>query len=267
LALFQRQAILKDYSLSGVGLLGSPVSDGSNLNHSGFGYIYPDYRTRFTYKTPKINGFDLEVGIFYPQKSIGNLNSDYPQLQAEANYKADFKSGTTHVWASFLWQEQDINLCSVNSAGVCVVNGNIDTTESFGWNVGLDVNMGGFNVMGSYYDGEALGTSFFNIGGAGDSDCSSTTCLESTNGGFILQGAYTFYGRTKLGVSFGESRETTATGIKTRNEQWTVGVYHDVNSWLKVIAEYGQADARAGLHGGPAAKEIDAISIGGFLVW
>ena len=46
---------------------------------------------------------------------------------------------------------------------------------------------------------------------------------------------------------------------KTERELWTVGVYHDVNSWLKVVAEYSNFDAGAG--------ETDTFSLGGFLLW
>jgi hypothetical protein len=258
LSLFQRQAILKDYTLFGVGAMNTPDGSGTTLGRIGYGYVYPDFRTRFTYKTPNINGFDLEVGIFDPQEPLGagaNISeTDSPQFQAEANYKSDFEGGNFHIWTSFLWQEQEIQL----------TGGGTDGAESFGWNIGIDLNMGGFNIMGSYYDGEALGTSLFNLGGAGDTGCSATACAESDNDGFIIQGAYTFNGITKVGVSFGESTETPAGGSKQTNDLWTVGVYHDVNSWLKVIAEYGQADGSTGISGG---QEHDVFSIGGFLLW
>ena len=235
---------------------GSPDGSGTTLGRIGYGYVYPDFRTRFTYKTPNINGFDLEVGIFDPQEPASTVFSetDSPQFQAEANYKTDFEGGNAHFWASFLWQEQSIALSG----------GGSDDAESFGWNIGIDLNMGGFNVMGSYYDGEALGTHLFNLGGAGDSGCTATACAESDNDGFIVQGAYTFNGTTKVGVSFGQSTEKPAGGSRYTNDLWTVGVYHDVNSWLKVIAEYGQADASGGIQ---APGEHDVFSIGGFLLW
>ncbi len=264
LSLFQRNAILKDYTLFGVGAMGGPDQSGTTLGRIGFGYVYPDFRTRMTYKTPNINGFDLEVGIFDPQEplgapgagAVGSSESDTPQFQAEANYKTDFEGGNAHLWAGFLWQEQDITLSG----------GGTDQSESYGWNIGLDLNMGGFNLMGSYYDGEALGTNLFNLGGAGDAGCSATACAESDNDGYIIQGAYTFNGTTKIGLSWGESREKTAAGVKTRNSLWTVGVYHDVNSWLKVVAEYGSADENAGLFAANPS-EHDVFSIGGFLLW
>lgn len=260
LSLFQRQAILKDYTLFGVGALNTPDSGGTSLGRIGFGYVYPDFRTRFTYKTPTINGFDLEVGIFDPQEPLGTLGvvggseTDSPQFQAEANYRGDMEGGNFHIWASFLWQEQEIAL----------TGGGTDDAESFGWNIGADLNFGGFNLMGSYYDGEALGTHLFNISGAGDTPCSATACAESDNDGFIIQGAYTFNGKTKVGVSWGESTEKPAGGTRYSNDLWTVGVYHDVNSWLKVIAEYGQADASGGIQ---QPGEHDVFSIGGFLLW
>ena len=258
LALFNRHAILKDYTLFGVGAMGSPDGGGTTLGRIGYGYVYPDFRTRFTYKTPNINGFDLEVGIFDPQEPLGSAvgasETDSPQFQAELNYRGEMEGGNFHVWTSFLWQEQEIAL----------TGGGTDDSESFGWNIGADLNFGGFNVMGTYYDGEALGTHLFNISGAGDAGCSATACAESDNDGFIIQGAYTFNGKTKVGISFGESTETPAGGSKVTNSLWTVGVYHDVNSWLKVIAEYGEADTEAAVFG-PA--EHDVFSIGGFLLW
>ena len=142
LALFQRQAILKDYTLFGVGAMASPDGGGTTLGRIGYGYVYPDFRTRFTYKTPNINGFDLEVGIFDPQEPLGSgvgvSETDSPMFQAEANYKTDFEGGNAHFWTSFLWQEQELTLSG----------GGTDNAESFGWNIGVDLNMGGFQRHG-----------------------------------------------------------------------------------------------------------------------
>jgi hypothetical protein len=257
LALYQRQAILKDYTLFGVGASAGADTGGTSLGRIGFGYVYPDFRTRFTYKTPDINGFVLEVGIFDPDETApGGLfgaghtqETDTPQFQAEATYNTAFEGGNFNAWASFIWQEMEI-------VGV-------DDVELFGYNVGVDINMGGFNLMGSYYDGEAIGTIFLqDLGAFG---CTATTCQEADNDGYIIQGAYTFNGTTKVGVSYGESTQDSnaAFGISGyENELWSVGVYHDVNSWLKVVAEYNQQDSSFGT--GP---EADSFSIGGFILW
>ena len=43
------------------------------LGRIGYGYVYPDFRTRFVYQTPDMNGFQLSVGIFDPQQPGGLL--------------------------------------------------------------------------------------------------------------------------------------------------------------------------------------------------
>ena len=272
LALYQRQAILKDYTLFGVGASAGADTGGTSLGRIGFGYVYPDFRTRFTYKTPDINGFVLEVGIFDPDETApgglfggGNTQeTDTPQFQAEATYNTAFEGGSFNAWASFIWQEMEI-------AGV-------DDVELFGYNVGIDVNMGGFNLMGSYYNGEALGSIFLQdlgaFGGNNGNGCATgdTACAEADNEGYIIQGAYTFNGTTKVGVSYGESTQdaNAAFGISGyKNELWSVGVYHDVNSWLKVVAEYNQQDSNLGSAiGAPGLDHsADTFSIGGFILW
>lgn len=268
LGLFQRQAILKDYTLFGVGALGGPDSGGTALGRIGFGYVYPDFRTQFKYTTPDINGFTLDIAIFDPQEPlagiVANSETDTPQFQAEANYNTAFEGGSVGLWVGFIWQEQEILALGATTAA--------DST-TFGYNIGIDVNFAGFNAMFSYYDGEALGTNLLNISGAGDAACivsgtGATICDESDNDGYILQGAYTFNGTTKIGISYGESNEDANAvlgTVDTTNKLWTVGVYHDVNSWLKVIAEYGNYSGNAGIT--PNLRDVDTFSIGGFLLW
>ena len=116
LALFQRQAILKDYTLFGVGAIANQNGGGTALGRIGFGYVYPDFRTRFAYKTPTVNGFTLEVGVFDPQEPIADVNAaaaatDIPQFQAEATYNTSFDGGDFGLWAGVLWQENFIG-CS-----------------------------------------------------------------------------------------------------------------------------------------------------------
>jgi len=41
-----------------------------------------------------------------------------------------------------------------------------------------------------------------------------------------------------------------------------VGVYHDVNSWLKLVAEYNDQDTDT-----LGIGEIQNFSVGGFLLW
>ena len=256
LALFQRQAILQDITLFGMGYMGGPDGGGTGLGRIGAGYVYPDFRTRFVYQTPDMNGFQLSVGIFDPQEPLGapaSSETDTPQFQAEATFNSAFEGGSFSGWAGFLWQEQEIMSSAAGGTG---------DIESVGWNVGATVSASGFSMTGSYYDGEALGSVLFGLGGGDAFNCNATGCNEADNDGFYVQAAYTFNGATKIGGGYGESRQDADEmyGIgKTERELWTVGVYHDVNSWLKVVAEYSNFDAGAG--------ETDTFSLGGFLLW
>ena len=263
LALFGRQAILKDITLFGMGALAGADGGGTGLGRIGYGYVYPDFRTRFVYATPDMNGFQLSVGIFDPQEPIGTAGlgsnngyeTDTPQFQAEATFNSAFEGGNFSGWAGFIWQEMEV-----------VGHGDVETV---GWNIGAQVAAQGFSMTGQYYDGEALGTLLFNPGPSlaneGFGCVDGVGCNEADNDGFYVQAAYTFNGTTKIGGGYGESTQDAnmAYGIpKSQGELWTVGVYHDVNSWLKVIAEYGNYENSL-----LGQKEVDTFSIGGFLLW
>jgi hypothetical protein len=268
LSLYQRQAILKDMTLFGMGALAGPDGGGTGLGRIGFGYVYPDFRTRFAYKTPDINGFNLELGIFDPQEPLGAdiAETDTPQFQMEGTYTHAFDNGSFNVWLGLLWQEMEVDMG--------FASGDVD---SFGWNVGLDVKFGGFNVVGSYYDGDGLGGGLFNLGGGDGFACiaddlltpaiDESDCDEANANGYYIQGSYTFNGETKVGLSYGRSLQddNSAGAVDTENSLWTVGVYHDINSWLKVMAEYNHYESRNWILG--EIDGADNFSIGGFLLW
>ena len=261
LSLFMRQAILKDYTLFGMGAMGGPDGGGTGLGRIGYGYVYPDFRTRFVYQTPDMNGFQLSVGIFDPQEPLGPESpfiseTDTPQFQAEATYNSSFEGGSFSGWAGFLWQEQEITASVAGGTG---------DVESVGWNIGAEVTASGFNMGGHYYDGEALDTLLFNTGVLGGFGCNANSCKEADNDGFYIQAGYTFNGTTKIGGGYGESKQAADPMYNIRKLQgdlWTVGVYHDVNSWLKVIAEYGNYSNDT-----LGQDDVDTFSIGGFLLW
>ena len=262
LALFGRQAILKDITLFGVGYLVGPDGGGTTLGRIGAGYVYPDFRTRFVYQTPDMNGFQLSVGIFDPQEPGGLIapatgwgsETDTPQFQAEATFNSAFEGGSFSGWAGFLWQEQEITASPMGGTG---------DVESVGWNVGASVAAQGFSMTGQYYDGEALGVILFSSGGGFGFNCDAMGCSEADNDGFYVQAAYTFNGTTKIGGGYGESNQSANSMNRSwESDLWTVGVYHDVTSWLKVVAEYGNYS-----HDILGHDDVDTFSIGGFLLW
>jgi hypothetical protein len=276
LGLYQRQAILKDMTLFGVGAVASADGGGTTLGRIGFGYVYPEFRTAFRYRTPSVNGFQLEVGVFDPQEpapgfSLAAFETDTPQFQAEATYATSFQGGNFNAWVGGIWQEMESQ--ALTAPG--------DVTSA-GWNAGAQASMAGFEITGSYYDGEALGTllKWFGAAGAGGAlaapgfACTTAVgCQEADNDGFYIQGTYTFAGKTKVGVSYGESNQDSETAPfafnDVENEMWTVGIYHDVTSWLRLVAEYNDQDSTSRTPAGAPVAGIEAqtFSVGGFLFW
>lgn len=295
LGLFGRQAILKDQTLFGVGAVGGPDGGGTTLGRIGFGYVYPQFDTRFAYTTPDISGFKLTVGLFDPLEPTAAASTvfetDTPRFEAEATYATTFTGGNFNAWVGGLWQEDERN-----------VAGGDDVTHQ-GVDVGAEINYSGFQVFGHFYTGDALGTLLKWNGGLGpggvlassgfNCNAAGTACEEAENDGFIIQGGYTFAGKTKVAISYGESNQDDqspdANGIffyDTSNELWTVGVYHDVTSWLKLVAEYNNQESEAectpgrdaaGLgaaavcaaagNGKVGGSEADTFSVGAFMTW
>ena len=66
LGLFERQAILNDQTLFGVGAVGGVQGGGTTLGRIGYGYIYPNFNAQLTYSTSPKNPAQLSVGLFQP---------------------------------------------------------------------------------------------------------------------------------------------------------------------------------------------------------
>ena len=288
LSLFGRNAILKDMTLFGVGI--SNVNGGSvTAGRIGRGYTYPNFNARISYKTPVMAGFQAEVGLYDPSVEENNALSgvgildqtDTPRFEGELSFTQPFSGGGFQFWVDGLWQ-------SIQSTAA--LGGSVDVG---GWGVGTDVKWMGFDVTGYYYGGQGLGRSLqFNSGTACNLVAVGTRsmgsiCDAAEDSGYYLQGTYTFNGVTKVGVSYGESSEDhmgpnlvnpatnlLSTGLPNQDvklSMWTVGVYHDVNSWLKLIAEYSSArnafDRPLGQPTGSGTTGSDTFSIGSFFIW
>ena len=86
LSLFSRGAILNDMTLFGVGAMAGLDGGGTSLGRIAFGYTYAEFHTRMAWKSPDMNGFSIEVGIFDPQEGSGaaananNFETDYSSV-------------------------------------------------------------------------------------------------------------------------------------------------------------------------------------------
>jgi hypothetical protein len=248
LSLFQRQAILNDMTLFGVGAFAGTEGSGTTLGRIAFGYTYPEFNSRMTWKSPDMSGFGIEVGIFDPdENTLAGFETDTPQFQVEATYSTSFDGGSLMVWGGGLHQEMER-----------IAGGDV---TSIGVNFGAKVSAGGLSIVGSFFDGEAIGTvrTLDSIGGNAFT-CAGTACTEADNDGYYIQAMYNFNGSTNVGASYGESNQDAdaAGNFAESNELTTIGVYHDVNSWLKLVAEYNMQSG---------FQNNDHLSLGGFIFW
>jgi len=265
LSLFSRGAILNDMTLFGVGASNNIDNAGTSLGRIGHGYTYAEFHTRMAWKSPDMNGFSIEVGLFDPQEGSGaaananNFETDTPQFQAELNYSTSFDGGSVGIWAGGIIQEM---------AGRGAASDGFATTgevNTSGINIGLKVAAGGFGLVGSWYDGEALGS--VRQVDTNSYTCNATSCTEADADGYYIQGTYNISPATKIGLSYGESTQdataalaaSVTTAAAQSNELTTIGVYHDVNSWLKVVAEYNDQSGQFG--------KISNLAVGGFIFW
>jgi len=289
LSLFGRNAILSDMTLFGVGFAPGGDSFGSvTFGRAGHGYTYPDFSARFQYTTPVVNGFQIAFGVYDPSTfngvtTYGVANSgtgslldeaDTPRFEFEASYSTAFAGGNVKAWVDGLWQDVTSS-CHGRIFAVGTVNANCGDVSTYAWGGGTKIGYMGFEFVGYYHDNKGLGlTSQFNqnaiyFDAAGN-------IQERDGDGYYLQGTYTFNGKTKVGVSYGEGNlegvdgaggDIAANGFGGHVERqlWTVGVYHDVSSWLRLIAEYNHGSFDNSLPG--HNPEANTFSVGSFLFW
>ncbi|MGE0386452.1 MAG: hypothetical protein AB7Q97_17120 [Gammaproteobacteria bacterium] len=288
LSLFQRHNILTDMTLFGVGVHGVTKGGGTTLGRIGWGYVYPQFNSRIAYKTPNVNGFQLEVGMYDPSVIAGSgmvaTITDTPRFEAEASYATKFDQGTLKFWFGGMFQDAEFTAGTVGAGNVQL--GGTDVSAS-GFHGGVQATWGGFDFVFSGYSGSGLGLTLML-----DTDSLDAQGTERDNDGFIVQGAYTFNGKTKIGVSYGESNAdetnweharrvpgtflpgTATVGCTTAGancvseassqDAWTIGVYHDITSWLKVVAEYTNSNTE---WQGGETMSTDTFAVGSFFFW
>jgi hypothetical protein len=228
LGLFQRQNILTDMTLFGVGAVGGPQGGGTTLGRIGYGYIYPNFNAQVTYSTSPKNPAQLSIGLFQPSTFLGGSIysvTKMPRLEAEVTYHQTSGANTFTVWAGAEWQST-----SSRDAG--------DSTKStIGGTAGVKANLQDLSIVVSGYTGSGLGTTF---GFTADAVAANGTLRKSD--GLIAQVSYAADKKTTLGVSWGTSRLKGSGTAETSGpigvaSLYTVGVYHQWTKSLKLVFE------------------------------
>ena len=131
----------------------------------------------------------------------------------------------------------------------------------------------GFELVGYFHDSKSL---------ALNSRISQSALWSNAGGGvvgrkadgYFVQGSYALNGKTKLGLSYSadyqeaSGRPGIAASVadqRVARQLWTVGVYHDVSSWLRLMAEYNRGELST--QSTRKDANANAISVGTFLYW
>lgn len=242
IGLFGQKIILSDMTLLGLGgnsYAATPFN--TTFGMIGHGYMYTGFQPQITYTTPTMGGFSASAGIFDPNKFAGDETKD-PGFQAMLNY--DWKASETttgSLWAGFIHQ---------GTSG----EGSFDAS---GYELGAKVGIGNFEAVAYGFDAKGLGLS--TVGALYFSP------FEKTKGkGYFVQGTYKF-GKTKVGLNYGENRDSS--GLLTETNKFrsaTLGVYHSLNKHITLVAEYNR-EKGSGADIFPGDLKTRTISLGGIL--
>ena len=262
ISLFLGKNILTDMTLFGVGVEGGVSGGGTTLGRIGYGYVYPQFNAQIRYTTPDMNGFKLAVGAFDPSQiasaGVAATQTKTPRFEGELSWVTNPNpNNKIEAWVNGMTQKADFTPGSGFSGSV--------TANGVGGGVQWTIN--NWSLLASGYTGKALGTTLML-----DTDSLDPTGKERDDKGYLAQVTFNPIPSTKIGVSYGLSQadETSAEqairlggGVAQLNKQksTTVGVYHDINSWLKVVAEYTTAK-NEWFNG--ASQKTNIVSVGTF---
>jgi len=234
LGVFQRQNLLTDMTLFGVGASSFPLQSrpnrGTSLGRIGFGYLYTDFRGQFTYSTPAGKTLGLTVGVFEPVE-FGPYNyGTTPRFEAEITASPKFgASGGLTLFASAALQSGEAQGGTFDG----------DSKTQTGFAGGGKFSIAGFDLVASGFYANGMGTVFMGDLGPGDNDqgVQSNGDLVSSYG-YILQGLYTFSSKKiSLGASYGGNFSDDISDGYGQTALTFQGTYHWTKS-LRVVAEY-----------------------------
>jgi hypothetical protein len=256
LALFQRQNILNDMTLFGVGAVGDPQGGGTTLGRIGYGYVYPNFNAQVTYSSPANKQVQFSVGAFQPSVVGAFDETAIPRLEGELVWRSQTTARTTNkfmVWAGGEWQS------AKNAADVSL--------SSTGVTAGVRADLSDLSVVVSAYTGKGIGHV---LGLGGNSVSGGATPEGRPSDGGYAQVTYKMGAKTTLGVSYGVSRLKGAddgTGgdvtdaLLSELQMFTGGVYYQWTKSLKVVGEVSRE--RNDLAGGANRTDVS----GGFMLF
>jgi hypothetical protein len=232
LGLYNRQNILTDQTLFGVGATGNGVpgvlgggGGGTTLGRIGFGYIYPNFRAQITYSTAGGRPYNFAIGVF-EAASVGDYAfTQIPRVESEFSYS---QSGFKFWLGGTLQSTKDAPTGGTSMTG-------------WGGSGGLRYEQSMFSVTGSGYYGKGIGTTLYGIAGSSNVGAGNDDARKSY--GFIGQVTVSPTGsKVTIAGSYGSSYLKAANDdpvdFRTENTLISGGIYYQATKSLKVVGEF-----------------------------
>jgi hypothetical protein len=254
IGLFMQNPILGDMTLLGVG--GTPRAAepfNTSFGMIGHGYMYTGFQPQITYSMPAAGGFNASFGLFNPSQYAGNQRKS-PGIQGLVSY--DWKGGVNgKVWGAFVNQKTESN----NAA--CVGNQQCGFKAS-GYEGGVKVGMGAFELLASAFSGKGLGISTIGAQFLGGLNANGDPLKSS---GMFVQGTVMAAEKLKLGVNYGKNtdKELAAVGTESSNEAVAFGAYYNLTKSVTLVGEAIKEDA--GVENAVAKVKTNTLSLGAIL--
>jgi hypothetical protein len=259
LGLFQRQNILNDQTLFGIGAVGGVQGGGTTLGRIGYGYIYPNFNAQLTYSSLAKNPAQISIGLFQPSvMSNGYTQTKIPRVEAEVTWHQTQGKNKYTVWVGGEWQS--VSHITLDS-----------TVSAVGGTAGVRLDMQELSVVVSGYIGSGLGATLAFVG----DELANGRNKRKSDGGYVQLG-YTLEKKTTVAASWGFGRlkgagTTSADGTAGpigQVQMYTAGIYHQWTKSLKLVFEGSReinshAGAQAVLSGLPNQTDIS----GGFMLF
>ena len=229
--------------------------------------------------------------------------TETPRFEGELSFASDMEGVGVSAWVNGMFQSADLSdpvkaTCKANRVAANAKFGDVDyrgsescgsDVDAWGFGGGLQLNYMGIALTGSGYTGDALGNTLM-LNGGELAAALDHVGEEREHYGYIGQVTYDFGQGTNVGVSYGASLAdetrfdsaamkwarmantdeddatdpaTVSLGIEEQS-LLDVMIWHNINSNLRVVAEYGLQETEW-FDG--TEQDVDIISVGGFFFW
>jgi hypothetical protein len=194
LGIFQRQNILQDMTLFGVGP--NSLGRGTGLGRIGYGYLYTDFRGQFSYSTQAGKPFSLTFGVMEPIAVSDYAFADMPRFEAEITWKPSLgekNNFTLFASGAYGHAKEYASDDLVPPSDLDGENGGLSSTGFAG---GAKLDIGGFAITAAGFYAEGMGSLFMGDAFLGEGeacpDCLDANGDGQTTYGYYAQAMYTF---------------------------------------------------------------------------